>query len=281
MNRAGVVRRLLLLSTLVSWLSPSCGAASNLPSATPADAVGASAMATPTAVNSPASTRWAAGTEAAGPTSAALATATASAPTPWAAGTEAAAATSASLTVAAGMTPTPWVAGTEAAAATSAALTAAAGMIPTPWFVGTETASQTAEAGRWVTVVGNSVTFESPGYWHPTRTAPADALSDAWALAIPEAASATISFGGAGLERFRPPRELIIVESLVTIGGKPGFKWIRRTQVGGSDVLYEYMTTGLNDEGVFGFSVLLHEMDPSVELQLDRLAETVVFVEGR
>ena len=256
MNRAGVVRRLLLLSTLVSWLSPSCGAASNLPSATPADAVGASAMATPTAVNSPASTRWAAGTEAAGPTSAALATATASAPTPWAAGTEAAAATSASLTAAAGMTPTPWVAGTEAA-------------------------SQTAEAGRWVTVVGNSVTFESPGYWHPTRTAPADALSDAWALAIPEAASATISFGGAGLERFRPPRELIIVESLVTIGGKPGFKWIRRTQVGGSDVLYEYMTTGLNDEGVFGFSVLLHEMDPSVELQLDRLAETVVFVEGR
>src|SRR3972149_5562543 len=135
MNRAGVVRRLLLLSTLVSWLSPSCGAASNLPSASPADAVGASAMATPTAVNSPASTRWAAGTEAAGPTSAAPATATTSAPTPLAAGTE--------------------------------------------------TASQTAEAGRWVTVVGNSVTFESPGYWHPTRTAPADALSDAWALAIP------------------------------------------------------------------------------------------------
>src|SRR3989304_3495484 len=66
MNRAGVVRRLLLLSTLVSWLSPSCGAASNLPSATPADAVGASAMATPTAVNSPPSPRGAAGADAAG-----------------------------------------------------------------------------------------------------------------------------------------------------------------------------------------------------------------------
>jgi hypothetical protein len=129
-------------------------------------------------------------------------------------------------------------------------------------------------------VVGNSVTFDCPAYWHPTRTAPADALSDAWSLAIPEAVSATISFGGAGLERFRPPTELIIVDSIVTIGGKPGFKWIRRTEVGGSDILYEYMTTGLNDEGVFGFDALLHEMDASVELQLDRLTETVVFLEA-
>ena len=229
MNRDVVVRHLLLISALVGWLAPSCGAAPDLRSATPADAAGASLMASPTPANLLAST--------------------------------------------------PWAAGTEAAAATSAALATAAASTPTPWVAGTEAALQTAEAGRLITVVGNSVSFDCPAAWNPTRNSPADDLYDSWTLAISQGELASIGFAGAGLERFIPPRVLIMVDGIVTIGGKPGFKWIRRTQIGGSDIVYEYMTTGLNDEGIFGFSVLLPEMDASVELQLDRLAETVAFLE--
>lgn len=236
-------------------------------------------MTPPTAANSLASTPWAAGTEGAAATSADLTAAAGMIATPWVAGTEAAAATSAALTAASGTTPTSWVAGTEAAAATSAALTAAAETTPTPWVAGTESALHTAEAGRLITVVGNSVSFDCPATWHPTRSSPADDIYDSWTLAIPQGELGSIGFAGAGLERFIPPRVLIIVDSIVTIGGKPGFKWIRRTEIGGSDIVYEDMTTGLNDEGVFGFSVLLPEMDASVELQLDRLAETVVFLQ--
>jgi hypothetical protein len=147
---------------------------------------------------------------------------------------------------------------------------------PTPRIAGTDAVDQTEV---WISVVGQSVSFECPESWDPVRDAPADGVNDHWTLDIPQGELASIGFAGARLERFRPPEVLVIFESDITIGGKPGFKWLRMTEVGGSDVVYEYFTTGLHGNGVFSLSVLLPGLDPGIERKMDRLVQTVVFKE--
>ena len=157
---------------------------------------------------------------------------------------------------------------------------ASAPTIPSPQADHTPlpTETPTGEVGEtWVRIVGNRVTFESPAEWHPTRSEPADSLGEGWQLGIPKAKHASLGFGAAGLERLRPADVLLLHESTISLGGKPGFKWIRLAQVGGSQIVYEYYTTGHNNQGIFGLGVVLAEPDPVIEQQLDRLAQTVVF----
>jgi hypothetical protein len=134
----------------------------------------------------------------------------------------------------------------------------------------------------WITVQGNLVSFQVPSKWNATPSLPGDESNEeGWLLDIPDADHASISFSGAGLERFHPPSELLISEELITIGTQPGFKWVRFASTAKDQIVYEYMTTGPSGKGIFGLSVVMQAQDPEIEQLLDQLIESVIFSKSK
>jgi len=131
---------------------------------------------------------------------------------------------------------------------------------------------------NWSILQGNYFSLQVPVDWHPVRSSSGTGYcEDGWQLGVPGAIHASVSFSGADLIRFYPPEPLLISEATITIGAKPGYKWIRLIEVGEARIAYEYMTTGPADEGSFGLSVLMPAEDKIVEQQLDQVVATITF----
>ncbi len=127
---------------------------------------------------------------------------------------------------------------------------------------------------NWPRYVGDHVVFAYPRTWQPRRLELAgDAVVEIYRLGIPDQLQEQImGFSSIPFGDLQPPEA--IHASRITIGGKEGVKWLRQ---GPNYIIHEYCTSGLNHEGSFCLRVLLPTDSPMIELQLDRLVETIVF----
>lgn len=137
------------------------------------------------------------------------------------------------------------------------------------------TATAVGQTAAWKKIVGKYVTFECPQSWNPTP-APlfGGAILEDWRLGIPDGGpDQGLGFSEVSLREIPRPTD-IILEKAITIGGKPGFKWIRS---GPNYVHYDYLTTGYRDQSSFSVSVGVRQKDDILEAQLDRLVQSIVF----
>jgi hypothetical protein len=123
-------------------------------------------------------------------------------------------------------------------------------------------------------IVGEFVMFEVPSHWNPNkRPLFGGAVWEDWQLGIPGVMSdQALGFSEVAFNQARPND--IASETVITIGGKRGVKWIRH---GANYVSYDYYTTGRNDRGSFGVHVTLSQKDANIEAQLDRLITSIAF----
>jgi hypothetical protein len=127
---------------------------------------------------------------------------------------------------------------------------------------------------NWPRYNGDHVVFAYPRTWQPMRMALAGtAIVEEYRLGIPELPyDQLLGFSSVPFGDLQPPEAVLV--SRITIGGKEGVKWLRQ---GPNYIIHEYCTSGLNNEGSFCVRVLLPTSNPMIELQLDRLVQTIVF----
>jgi hypothetical protein len=65
-----------------------------------------------------------------------------------------------------------------------------------------------------------------------------------------------------------------VLTSKFNIGNKEGVKWLRQ---GPNYMIYEYCTSGLDNQGSFCVRVNVPAGNPMLELQLDRLVRSIEF----
>jgi hypothetical protein len=98
-----------------------------------------------------------------------------------------------------------------------------------------------------------------------------------WSLGIPgmDSSDTTLAFFDAPFSDMVP--DDVVSASAITIGGKPGTKWVRSD--GSHYVAYAYYTTGYNNEGSFGVHVTVWNAsgDAVLEGLLDRLVASITF----
>ncbi len=133
---------------------------------------------------------------------------------------------------------------------------------------------QSKENTNWKTFTGSYVTFRYPDTWSPQRETPfGGQILEAIKLGIPGVESdQSLSFSQVNVEDARP--DDIISESQLVIGGKDGYKWIRK---GENYVSYDYITTGYNNNGSFSVHVTVPKEDKNLERQLDTLVQSITF----
>jgi hypothetical protein len=128
---------------------------------------------------------------------------------------------------------------------------------------------------NWPRINGAAVSFAHPRTWKPMlNNLAGNAVIEEYRLGIPNQPNEQIlGFSSVPFGNIVPP-EPGALASQITIGGQPGVKWIRQ---GPNYIIYEYCTSGYNGEGSFCVRVLLPTSNPMIELQLDRLVQTIVF----
>lgn len=127
---------------------------------------------------------------------------------------------------------------------------------------------------NWPRLYGEHVSFAYPRSWEPQPNLLAgNAIIEEYRLGIPNLPYEQIAgFSSRVFGDIVPPEPTQPVQ--IMIGGKEGVKWVRQ---GPNYIIYEYCTRGLNGEGSFCVRVLLPDSNPMIELQLDRLIQTLVF----
>jgi hypothetical protein len=127
---------------------------------------------------------------------------------------------------------------------------------------------------NWPHYYGDHIAFAYPRTWQPRRLELAgDAVFEIYRLGIPDQLQEQI-MGFSNVPFGDLQRPDVILASRITIGGKEGVKWLRQ---GPNYIIHEYCTSGINNEGSFCLRVLLPTDSPMIELQLDRLIQTIVF----
>lgn len=127
---------------------------------------------------------------------------------------------------------------------------------------------------EWQSVAGVYVSFQLPPDWQPgSEPVGMGSALEAWTLGIPGVESdQSLSFFELPFDQLEPPD--LVTESAITIGGKPGAKWLRS---GEGYISYDYYTTGPGDAGSFGIHVTVPAEDPELEAVLDLVAASVAF----
>jgi len=127
----------------------------------------------------------------------------------------------------------------------------------------------------WPRAYGHHVSFAYPGSWTPGPTEPSNpSLFELWKLGIPSLQGE--QFLGFFTDKFTEIKPTDAVTTLpITIGGRAGTKWVRQ---GPNYVRYEYCTTGYVDiESSFCVWATVPVNNPMLELQMDRLVNSIVF----
>lgn len=134
--------------------------------------------------------------------------------------------------------------------------------------------TESDRSANWKTYNGKFVIFKYARLWDPTeRELFGGAILEDVHLGIPTVTSdQSLGFSGVPLENAKPND--VINEQAIIIGGKSGFKWIRK---GKNYVSYDYITRGYNNEGVFDIHVTVASEDKNLEAQLDTLTKSVIF----
>ncbi len=129
---------------------------------------------------------------------------------------------------------------------------------------------------NWPRLIGDYVGFAYPRTWQPDRNELAgNAVREEYRLGIPNLIhEQVIGFSSIPFGDLQPPEA--VLTSRITIGGKEGVKWLRQ---GPNYIIHEYCTAGYQNQGSFCVRVLLPTSSPMIELQLDRLVQTIVFYE--
>jgi hypothetical protein len=127
---------------------------------------------------------------------------------------------------------------------------------------------------NWPRYFGDHVTWAYPRTWQPTRNQLAgDAVGEEYRLGIPALPyDQVIGFSSRPFGDIVPPEPAYATQ--ITIGGREGVKWVRQ---GPNYIVYESCTSGLNFEGSFCVRALTPTSNPMLELQIDRLVQTIVF----
>jgi hypothetical protein len=127
---------------------------------------------------------------------------------------------------------------------------------------------------NWPRLNGAAVSFAYPRTWEPTlNNLAGDAVVEEYRLGIPnEVNEQILGFSSVPFGDIVPPEPT--QTSQITIGGQPGVKRVRQ---GPNYIIYEYCTSGYGGHGSFCVRVLLAASSPMIELQLDRLVQTIVF----
>ncbi len=147
-------------------------------------------------------------------------------------------------------------------------------IVPTP----TPDLLQLSTVG-WPRATGLNVAFNYPGPWAPAPDPGAEldpTVLEAQTLGIPgEQIEESLRFYTTDYYQVIPPDTVELTDIL--IGGKAGTKRVRQNQAGGA-VIYEYCAPGFVDVGgSFCVRVAAAENDPQLELQLDRLVNSIEF----
>lgn len=126
----------------------------------------------------------------------------------------------------------------------------------------------------WKTYQSLYFSFKYPFTWSPQSATLSGAIGfDNLKLGIPNVISdQTIGFSPIEFSSIKASDSAS--QSVVTIGGKTGTKWIRK---GINYVSYDYYTTGMNNSGSFGLHVTVPSEDKNLENQLDLLVATIKF----
>lgn len=126
----------------------------------------------------------------------------------------------------------------------------------------------------WPRLDGAYVSFSYPSSWQPTlNTLGGNAVGEEFRLGIRNVPDEQVL----GFSRipFGDLRPLDAVQtSQITIGGREGVKWLRQ---GPTYVIHEYCTRGLDNAGSFCVRVSLTTSNPMIEVQLERLVQSIVF----
>jgi len=133
---------------------------------------------------------------------------------------------------------------------------------------------QTDETTNWKAYSGTYVTFKYPNTWSPQkRELFGGATQEDVTLGIPAVESdQSLGFSGVSMDAARPND--IVSEKGIVIGGKNGYKWIRK---GDNYVSYDYITKGYQDKGSFTVHVTISKEDKTLEKQLNTLVQSITF----
>jgi hypothetical protein len=130
---------------------------------------------------------------------------------------------------------------------------------------------------NWPRIYGEHVTWAYPRTWTPTpNQLGGNATVEEYRLGIPDLPyDQIIGFSSVPFGDLKPPEATTQVFQ-ITIGGREGVKWVRQDP-NNTYIIYESCTSGLNYEGSFCVRVLVPMSNPMLELQIDRLIETIAF----
>lgn len=122
------------------------------------------------------------------------------------------------------------------------------------------------------TYSGQYVIFQYPSDWNPQKTQPfGGGVLETVNLGIP-GVNSDQDLGFSEVAPYKPSDA--ISEQSITIGGKSGFKWIRKGQ---GYVSYDYDTKGYQDKGGFSVHVTVASENKTLETQLDQLVASLTF----
>lgn len=148
--------------------------------------------------------------------------------------------------------------------------------LPTPKFVNPDSPlpPDPNNIHDWPRISANHVAFSYPGAWIPTANElGGNAILDEYRLGIPNLVEEQLlGFYNTPFGELQPPDTLSV--SKVTIGGKLGAKWVRQ---GPTSVGYQYCSEGLVPQTSFCVRVTVPINNPTIELQLDYLVQSISF----
>ncbi len=131
------------------------------------------------------------------------------------------------------------------------------------------------ETATWKTYTGRYIAFKYPNTWTPSENPLGQgAIKESLRLGIPNVQSDQ-DLGFSSLESDIGKPKDTVSEKDIRIGGKDGFKWIRK---GAIYVSYDYYIKGDDPTlGLFGVHVTVGKEDSNLESQLDKLITTIQF----
>jgi hypothetical protein len=134
--------------------------------------------------------------------------------------------------------------------------------------------TELAQTTGWPRLYGKRVSFAYPSTWEPLPSELAGiAIVEEFRLGIPYVLSEqSLGFLDIPFGDLNPPDK--VLTSRFMVGDKEGVKWLRQ---GPNYVIYEYCTSGVDNQGSFCVRVNAPASSPMLELQLDRLVQSIEF----
>ncbi len=130
------------------------------------------------------------------------------------------------------------------------------------------------ETANWKTYLGEYVSFKYPPDWKMEKTALfGGAVKENLDLGIPGVESdQVLGFSGVSLNDVKP--DDVVREQRIRIGGREGFKWLRK---GEDYISYDYVSKGYTSDESFEVHVTVEREDKDLEGKLDKLVESISF----